>query len=57
MMGLSVSGKIEFYPTQRMSQMKEYIDQHPAECPKLVGLDDEQLSDLIRVAERQHNIV
>jgi hypothetical protein len=38
-----------------MSQLKEYIETHPSEAKRLVGLDYEQLMELISQAERLHN--
>lgn len=38
-----------------MSLLKEYIEKHPSEAQRLVGLDYEQLSELISQAENLHN--
>ncbi|GET42261.1 transposase family protein [Microseira wollei] len=37
-----------------MSQLREYIEKHPSETQRLVGLDYEQLLELIGQAERLH---
>lgn len=38
-----------------MSQLREYIEKHPSEAQRLVGLDYEQLIELFGQAERLHN--
>jgi DDE superfamily endonuclease/Helix-turn-helix of DDE superfamily endonuclease len=38
-----------------MSQLREYIEQHPSEAQRLVGLDYEQLMELLSEAEKLHN--
>ncbi|MCL1466661.1 helix-turn-helix domain-containing protein [Argonema galeatum] len=38
-----------------MSQLREYIEKHPSEAQRLVGVDEEQLRSLISQAERLHN--
>lgn len=37
-----------------MSQLREYIEKHPSEAQRLVGVDYEQLIELIGLAERLH---
>jgi Helix-turn-helix of DDE superfamily endonuclease len=37
-----------------MSQLREYIEKHPSETQRLVGLDYEQLAELMVQAERLH---
>jgi hypothetical protein len=38
-----------------MSQLRDYIQKHPSEAQRLVGLDYAQLMELIGQAERLHN--
>lgn len=38
-----------------MSQLREYIEKHPSEAQRLVGLDYERLIELINQAESLHN--
>ena len=38
-----------------MSELREYIDKHPGETKRLVGLDHEQLISLIVEAEKLNN--
>lgn len=38
-----------------MSQLSEYIEKHPSEAQRLVGLDDKQLIELINQAIKLHN--
>lgn len=38
-----------------MSQLREYIEKHPSETKRLVGVDYEQLMELINQAERLYN--
>lgn len=38
-----------------MSPLKEYIEKHPSEAQRLVGLDYERLTELISQAENLHN--
>jgi hypothetical protein len=38
-----------------MSLLIEYIEKHPSEAQRLVGLDYAQLMELISQAERLHN--
>ncbi len=38
-----------------MSQLREYIEKHPSEAQRLVGLNYAQLMELISQAERLHN--
>ncbi|MBD2186036.1 hypothetical protein H6S82_06875 [Planktothrix sp. FACHB-1355] len=42
---------MEFYLTE-MSQVREYIEKHPSETQRLVGVDYEQLIESIGLAER-----
>ncbi|MFB2967445.1 transposase family protein [Aerosakkonema sp. BLCC-F183] len=44
---------MEFYLTE-MSQLREYIEKHPSETQRLVGVDYEQLIELSGLAERLH---
>lgn len=37
-----------------MSQLREYIDKHPSEAQRLVGLNYDQLIELLGQAERLH---
>lgn len=37
-----------------MSHLREYIETHPSEAQRLVGLDDDQLMSLISQAEQRH---
>ena len=37
-----------------MSQLREYIETHPSEAQRLVGLDYDQLTELISQAEKRH---
>lgn len=37
-----------------MSQLREYIEKHPSEAQRLVGINYEQLIELIDLAERLH---
>ncbi len=38
-----------------MSQLREYIEKHPLETQRLVGVDYAQLIELIKQAENLHN--
>ncbi|MBD0311336.1 MAG: transposase family protein [Microcoleus sp. T3-bin5] len=38
-----------------MSKLRDYIQKHPSEAQRLVGLDYAQLMELISQAERLHN--
>jgi hypothetical protein len=42
-------------PGKIMSQLRDYIDQHPESAKRLVGLDYSQLIELISHAEKLHN--
>jgi hypothetical protein len=48
------SGKIGFLPG-KMSQLREYIEQHPSSAQRLLGLEYTQLMELIRQAEKLHS--
>jgi DDE superfamily endonuclease/Helix-turn-helix of DDE superfamily endonuclease len=44
---------MEFYP-KNMSQLREYIEKHPSETQRMLGIDYDQLIQLITNAENLH---
>jgi len=38
-----------------MSQLREYIEKHPSQTQRLIGVDYAQLIELIKQAENLHN--
>lgn len=42
---------MEFYPPGEMSKLRDYLDKNPQQAKRLLGMEYEQLIELIQVAE------
>lgn len=46
---------MEFYPHLKMSQLREYLEKHPSETQRILGIDYEQLIELMIDAENLYD--